>query len=138
LYLSSRQEAGVPDGVIETRTARMWMGDDGILRSSLREGADENEEDAVANVAAGSMLAGDRKIPILADWTEVSFISQQARRVYAGKETNRYTLALALVVGTPLSELIGSFFIGLNKPMFPTKLFTSEQEAIAWLKGHMQ
>lgn len=126
------------DGVIETRTARIWLGEDGILRGALRDGADEREEDAIANVAAGVRITGSRKVPVLIDVRSVSFISQEARRVYASRNTNRYTLALALIVGSPLSKLIGNFFTGLNKPVFPTKLFTSEHEAIAWLKGHMQ
>jgi hypothetical protein len=128
----------VQDGVIETRTARIWMGEDGILRGRIGEGADEKAEDAVANVAAAARLAAGRKRALLIDMRQVSFISQEARRVYAGRETNRYTLALALLVESPLSKLIGNFFIGLNKPLFPTKLFNSEREAIAWLKGHMQ
>ena len=30
--------------------------------------------------------------------------------------------------------IVGNFFIGLNKPKFPTKLFTQEKEAVIWLK----
>jgi hypothetical protein len=138
VYLFAWQEAGVPDGVIETRTARIWMGEDGILRGAFTDGADEKEEDAVANVATGAKIAGDRKIPVLVDLRSASFISQEARMVYAGREANRLALAAAIIVGSPLSRLIGNFFVGLNKPAFPTRLFTSEREAIAWLKGHMQ
>jgi hypothetical protein len=29
---------------------------------------------------------------------------------------------------------MGNFFLGLNKPHFPTKLFTSEEKAEVWLK----
>ena len=47
-------------------------------------------------------------------------------------------LAQAIIVDSPVSRLIGSFFLGLNKPPFPTKLFTSEADAVEWLKGYLQ
>lgn len=31
-----------------------------------------------------------------------------------------------------MSRVLGSFFIGLNKPTMPVKLFTSEKEALNW------
>jgi hypothetical protein len=138
LYLSPWQAAGVQGDVIETRTAKIWMGEDGVLRGSLRAGADEQLEDAAANVEAAASLAGDRKVPVLIDLRHVHFISQDARRFYAGKRPAKYSLALALVIGSPLSKLMGNFFLWLNKPPFPTKLFTSEQDAIDWLKEQAQ
>jgi hypothetical protein len=44
---------------------------------------------------------------------------------------------VALLVGSPMSRAIGNFFIGLNKPLIPTRLFVSEPEALAWLRGFL-
>jgi hypothetical protein len=41
--------------------------------------------------------------------------------------------ANAMLVGSVLSEMIGNFFINLNKPDAPTKLFTNESDAVNWL-----
>jgi hypothetical protein len=46
--------------------------------------------------------------------------------------------AAALLIGSPLTRAIGNFFMGLNKPLIPTRLFTSETEALAWLKGFVR
>lgn len=121
--------------VIETGTARLWLGEDGILRGVISAGVEEKLEDAQANVAAAMKLAGDKMVPVLIDLRQMKSITHDARKYYAGEEPARYSLALALIVESPLSKVIGNFFIGLNKTSFPTRLFTREQEAVDWLKG---
>ena len=41
------------------------------------------------------------------------------------------------LIRSPLARAIGNFFRGLNKPLFPTRLFTSEPEAMAWLRSFL-
>ena len=48
----------------------------------------------------------------------------------------KYTVAQALVIDSGPSRVMGNFFLGLNKPRFPTKLFTSEAKAEAWLREY--
>ena len=45
--------------VIETRTSKLWLEPDGILRGVLKPGAKEQLEDAKANVAAAAKIAED-------------------------------------------------------------------------------
>jgi hypothetical protein len=33
--------------------------------------------------------------------------------------------------------VLGNFYLGLNKPLVPTRLFTSEEEAQAWLRSFL-
>jgi hypothetical protein len=55
-----------------------------------------------------------------------------ARRVYAeGMEPAR-CFASALVVSNALSRAIGSFFLGITRPMTPTRVFDSIEPAITW------
>jgi hypothetical protein len=42
--------------------------------------------------------------------------------------------AFAIIIQSPLSRVIGNFFMGLNKPRVPARLFKSEKEAVKWLK----
>ena len=58
-------------------------------------------------------------------------IERSARVLYAASTTS---VAVALLVGSPLTRVIGMFFMGLNRPATPTRLFTSEPEALAWLR----
>jgi hypothetical protein len=42
--------------------------------------------------------------------------------------------AVALIVDTPLSRVLGNFFLAVNKPLYPTRLFDNEASALAWLQ----
>jgi hypothetical protein len=48
------------------------------------------------------------------------------------------TLATALIVDSPVGRIIGNFFIGMNKPGIPVKIFDSEDKAIQWLRGFIK
>lgn len=56
-----------------------------------------------------------------------------ARRVYAEKMNPEHFFAAALIVTNPLSRAIGSFFLGLTKPKFPTELFPDIETASKWI-----
>ena len=42
--------------------------------------------------------------------------------------------AVALVVGTPLSRMMGNFFLNVSRPTTPTRLFDDEASGLAWLQ----
>lgn len=64
-----------------------------------------------------------------------NLLSQEAesRRAYQEIDPRR-VYAAALIVGSPLARALGSFFIGLSRPVAPTKLFDSVEKAVEWLK----
>ncbi len=57
-----------------------------------------------------------------------------SRRLWSEPETMHSRTSLALVCGSALARAIGSFFIGLNRPLVPTKMFRTFDEAFAWSK----
>ena len=114
-----------------TDAGDMVMGKDGIIRFRVSAGAAVDTATAEQCVRGARELAGDRAHLMLVDMRGLSSITQGARRVYnSGPST-----ACALLVGSPASRVIGSFFLGLNKPSYPLKLFTSETAAAEWLSG---
>jgi hypothetical protein len=133
-------EASVEPGgkAIETRTARLWIGSDGILRSVITKGAEEILEDAQANMEAGLRLAAGREVPMLVDMTGLRSITRPARRYYAdpGPEI-KYATAMALVGGAPIARAIGNFALGLSSPKIPMKMFANEADALEWLRGFL-
>ncbi|MCH8902962.1 MAG: hypothetical protein IIA45_03495 [Bacteroidetes bacterium] len=73
------------------------------------------------------------KTRVLVDMTTVNAISKEARDYFANERTASIQRATALLIGSPVSRVIGNFFLGLNKPLSPTKLFTDQEQAIKWL-----
>jgi hypothetical protein len=56
----------------------------------------------------------------------------EARRIYVNGLQPALFYAAALIVTSPLSRAIGSFFLGLTRLPVPTRLFESVDEASAW------
>lgn len=120
---------------IATRTARHHIGNDGIPRAVLLPGAEQTLDDARENIRAlESLLEEGQRYPVLIDYRPMKSMERGARTFYAGPEATRAMSAVALIVDSPLSRIIGTFFMGLNKSSVPTRLFTSETEALAWLR----
>jgi ribosomal protein S24E len=60
-------------------------------------------------------------------------MSKESRTMVSNTEMTNAHKAVAMIVTNPLTKLIASFFLGLNKPNFPIRSFTSKDEAVAWL-----
>jgi hypothetical protein len=123
---------------VEVRTHIIWLEDDGIVRVKVKPNIQIALQDAQACVRAVSEVCGGKRRPALVDMRGLTAMDRDARQYFAGEETAKVESAAALVIASPLSRAIGNFFMGLNKPLIPTRLFTSEAEALAWLKGFLQ
>lgn len=119
----------------ETRTAIIELRDDGILMVSMKKGSAVTIEDAEENHLASARVAGDARLLVLVDVRPAVSITREARIYFADENVRSNTVAQALIIDSGVSKVIGNFFIGLNKPKFPVKLFTSEDKAVDWLKG---
>ena len=124
--------------VIETRTQKIWLGEEGILYTKVLPGAELTLAEAQKITEAEFKLAGGQKRPLFVDIRLVKSITREAREHFAGESVQRFVSAVALCIQSPLSRVIGNFFMGYNRPLFPTRLFTSEDEAIDWLRGFVE
>ena len=120
----------------ETSTQKLfWDSENEIVWGELF-GDQATEELAKENVDAQETVRdgmSKRKTRVLIDMTTVSEISKEARDYFANERTASIQRATALLIGSPVSRVIGNFFMGLNKPISPTRLFTDPQKAIRWL-----
>jgi hypothetical protein len=121
--------------VIETRTAKIWVGVDGIMRVISLPNVDVDLADMKEINEHLVRLSGGKKIPVFDDIRGVKSITREARLFTSSAEAVQVSQAAALLIGSPVSSIIGNFFLGINKPPYPTRLFTSEEAAIKWLKG---
>ena len=83
-------------------------------------------------------LTGGKSCTTLVDLTNVRTISKEARSYFSSVECSEVFEATALYVSTPISRIIGNFFLGINRPAIPVRLFDSKDEAIVWLKGYLE
>ena len=117
-----------------TRTCTLWI-EDGIAIGRFLDGATVDAADARENLAALGELGGGKRLPILVDLRGIRSQSAEARATLAGPEASRVSCAVALVVGDPVSRVLGNFYLGFNRPADPTRLFDDDRAARAWLAG---
>ena len=120
---------------IVTRTGTLYLDADGIIRGTINPGAEQTLEDAIENVQASSAVGLGKRRPLLVDMRPIKSQTREARTYYTGPEGTRCFTAAAVLVDSPVSRLIANFLLGFNKSAtVPSRLFTSEPEAIEWLK----
>jgi hypothetical protein len=121
---------------IETEIANIWMGDDGIVYIHFKPTDHHGIADAKLVVDAHNRLAAGQPCPVLADIQEVKLgANREARAHYVSEESSRYKSGMAMVVSSPMQRMLGNLFFRLNRPPYPTRLFTERDEARAWLKA---
>lgn len=99
----------------------------------MKPGCEMALDDARENVAAIYEVGGRERNRVLVDMRGVRSQTREARQYFAGPEAERATLAVALLVGSPLSRVLANFFLRLVPQRWPTSMFNDEQAAIAWL-----
>jgi hypothetical protein len=120
--------------VIEARATRTWVGADGIVRSQIRPGSDFSVEDSADALRGVRALADRSPAPVLVDARGVRTASREARLYWERPEARDALSAMGIVVGSPVSRIIATFFIRLVRPGFLVRIFSSEEDAVAWLR----
>lgn len=117
-----------------TSIADIYMREDGILEIRVKEDAEVDEAALLENFEATLPLTGGKKVPALLDCRRHFFISSEARALTA-KLASDHRTAHAMVLSSLAIRLIANFYLNVNKPSQPTKVFTNYDEAVDWLKG---
>lgn len=107
----------------------------GVLKVEFRPGRHVGVADARALLAAHRDRFGEHPVPVLVVLDGMASIDEEARRVLASEDCRRLCQAAALLAASPVGRVIGGFFQGLNRPPFPTRLCSDEQEALRWLQA---
>jgi hypothetical protein len=119
---------------IVTRTTVVRLEASGIVRVTALPGSVQGLAEAEENMRAFMQLAGGRAHPMLLDIRQMKSQDREARLYYAESESAQLISAVAIIIGSPISRVLGNFVLGFSKADAPTKIFTSEHEAVAWLR----
>lgn len=118
--------------ITELRCYLTWMGEDGVARTVVKPGAEIELADAAENSEVVSTLGGPARFALLVDTRNIKSITKEARDFFSIRNRDTRVLGFALIIESPLSTIIGNFFMGINKPRVPVRLFSDERKALAW------
>lgn len=121
--------------IFQTDVFTTWL-EDGIFYSEVKDHSEIQLVHAQENTKIIEELSGNLidKCPILVDLHKIKSISKEARDHFAMRNRAPGVSAIAIVTRSPVGKIIGNFFLGLNKPSVPTRLFNKKEEALKWLR----
>ena len=118
---------------VTTPKANVELTQEGHVRIYVHENSDVNLNDIKQINEAKKKIVGHGKHTVLFLVPAIGNLSNSAREFSASQEANHNAIAKALVVKNLAGRLICRFFINVNKPPSPTKIFKCEREASSWL-----
>lgn len=116
----------------ETSKFYTWIDDNGVAKTVVKKMAEIDLEDAIENSIVVNALAKDKKYPLIVDLRELKTMSKDARKHFAIKDRETNVVAIALLVESSLSKMFANFYLGINRPKVPVKLFNSSYKAEQW------
>ena len=113
-----------------------WV-ENGILHAEYKAVAIDLPA-AITCVALRLSTLNDKSFPAIIDGKKVKSMSKEARNYFASPEGYKHIAATALVLDSAVSKIIGNFFLRINKPPIPTRIFTDKAEAFRWLSPYVK
>ena len=122
--------------VRETRAASVWADARGIHHVRMKAVGRFTLDDARALHVLRTELSGGRPTPLLVDIGAGTMPTADARAFGRTPEAVALTRALALVSPSRAIRLLGNAALSLFRGTYPTRIFSDEGLALAWLEEH--
>jgi len=119
---------------IETEKIVFTLRPDNIIHIECKPNTIMTLEEGKLSTQTVGKLTHNQPLPMLCDLTHVVKMTQDCRNHFAGAEHAAVFSKCALIIKNPVSRIIGNFFLGANKPLRPTRLFTDPEKGLEWLK----
>jgi hypothetical protein len=123
--------------VVRAGPSSTWYDEShGIIMVELDQQAVLDIDQARLATAAVIKVTGGIPRPMFVDFKNMKSQTKECRDYYSRDPNHLKThTAIAILVSSTLSRVFANFFIGLNRPQNPTRLFDNREEAIKWLQA---
>jgi hypothetical protein len=108
--------------------------EDGIVQIEIIPDSEISVDEIIEGTNFVLERLGSIKAPVLFIANEFSLPSKESREYLAKKESLPYSIADAYVINSFPQKIAANFYLKVNKPTRPSKIFTNTNEAIKWLK----
>jgi hypothetical protein len=119
---------------INLKKASVGLREDDIVETDIFPEEELSVADIKEIVEAIVEVSDRRMMPQLIVAGELSGPDLDAMRYLAKKESSPTAIAEAYVIRSLSQKIIGKFYLSINKPARPTKMFGKEEDALDWLK----
>lgn len=124
---------------IKIRTGKVWLDDEsGVVRVWHAPGTTVTLADAKEQIETVAKVSGGKRLPLLVDMRNLKSTEFSAREYFGSPESRSTWRATALLTGSALSNAVGNIWFAVHDHRdAPSKLFSSETDAIQWLRGFL-
>lgn len=108
-----------------------------IVLLTVKNNATIEVEDVTEIKAFNLNLIGNNDYGVIVDAQNYTSISPEARGLMTSEYIEKNRVAIAIIIYELPQRIVGNFYINFNKPAVPTKLFSKRQEALSWVRKHL-
>ena len=116
-----------------TRNCSFELDARGFVVARVDHGMEMDVTDAREAVQKTFAIAREKRTAVLVDLRGIRSQSRQARDYLSSSEMQPMFAAVALLIASPVSQVVGTFFMRLRQQPVPTRLFLDEEQAVDWL-----
>ncbi len=114
-------------------TPRIWLGDDGIMRIEFPQDYQFTLKDVQELNRRHREIRSERG-PLLVYAMSVAEAEHEAKQFASSDDAVAVVNAMAILVKSVFTRALAEIFMKFHKPPYPTRIFTSEADALAWLE----
>lgn len=111
--------------------------EDNIIYLRMKDGAEVNMENTLEQFAAQDALTGTDTYAVLVDATHFVVMDKESRQFIARYQNPRRVATALLTRNNLPTRLLANIYMKIDRPRFPTRMFSEENEAIDWLRQKM-
>lgn len=120
---------------IVTPTVRLRLLSCGIVHYTYLPNSEVDEKEHQRNHDALTELVGkEQKYPLLIDADAFINVTPEARKLIRNLESTVPISARAMIITSLGQRILTSFYIKVQKPIVPTKIFNNYEDGIQWLQ----
>ncbi|MBU2020242.1 MAG: hypothetical protein KJ941_11410 [Bacteroidetes bacterium] len=119
---------------LSTDLADYFFDEFNILHIKVKD-VEFTDEIIEANYNLVRQFIGETKVKMFVDNT-VTIPYDKKQRLSFERQTDEFSLALAITSNSVIGNAISNIFIAMSKVKVPMKLFKKEASAIEWLREH--
>jgi hypothetical protein len=106
---------------------------DDILQLDVQAGSYNTLSLVKEAIEALGKVGGGKRYPLLIIAEKDATLDTASMEYMAKENADPYSIAEAYLISSISQKLLGNFYLKFNKPFKPTRIFTSRDEALAWL-----
>ena len=118
--------------IIEFSHTKISLRKDGIMQLDIAKDVVYTVKDLREIGEAIQKMSNGARFPLLQIAGQYASIEVEARK-FVAKDQTKYATASAIVNTSFAQNLIAKFYIKINRPLVPTRIFSNREDAEKWL-----